>query len=136
MHVGDLSAQRADLEASVEGIRSAIAKMNRTCRELITAGALCLLCAVPTSAAWAADPPSVLRWAGDPEGGAPFVEADPARPDVVSGFDVDIAALLAGGLHRTPRFVMAIFCRPLEPRFKKLCGQILSSGSCSALALN
>jgi hypothetical protein len=26
--------------------------------------------------------------------------------------------------------------RPIEPRFKKLCGQILSSGSCSALALN
>jgi Transglycosylase SLT domain len=26
--------------------------------------------------------------------------------------------------------------RPLEPRFKKLCGQILSSASCSALALN
>lgn len=26
--------------------------------------------------------------------------------------------------------------RPLEPRFKKLCGQILQSASCSALALN
>lgn len=26
--------------------------------------------------------------------------------------------------------------RPMEPRFKKLCGQILSSGTCSALALN
>jgi hypothetical protein len=26
--------------------------------------------------------------------------------------------------------------RPLEPRYKKLCSQILSSGSCSALALN
>jgi transglycosylase-like protein with SLT domain len=26
--------------------------------------------------------------------------------------------------------------RPLEPRFKKLCEQILSSGTCSALALN
>jgi hypothetical protein len=26
--------------------------------------------------------------------------------------------------------------RPLEPRFKKLCGQILSSNSCSAFALN
>src|SRR5204863_1736479 len=50
-----------------------------------------------------------LRWAGDAEGGAPFVEADPARPDVVSGFDVDIAALLANGLHRTPRLVMITF---------------------------
>ena len=26
--------------------------------------------------------------------------------------------------------------RPLEPRYKKLCSQILSSGTCSALALN
>ena len=26
--------------------------------------------------------------------------------------------------------------RPLEPRYKKLCGQILSSNSCSAVALN
>jgi len=50
-----------------------------------------------------------FRWAGDAEGGAPFVEADPARPDAVSGFDVDIAALLARGLRRTPRFVMITF---------------------------
>ena len=26
--------------------------------------------------------------------------------------------------------------RPLEPRYKKLCEQILSSGTCSPLALN
>jgi polar amino acid transport system substrate-binding protein len=50
-----------------------------------------------------------FRWAGDAEGGAPFVEADPAHPDTVSGFDVDIAALLARGLHRSPRFVMITF---------------------------
>ena len=34
----------------------------------------------------AAEPPSVFRWAGDPEGGAPYVEADPAHPDEVVGF--------------------------------------------------
>ena len=50
-----------------------------------------------------------MRWAGDAEGGAPFVEADPARPDVVSGFDVDIASLLARGLRRVPRFVLISF---------------------------
>jgi polar amino acid transport system substrate-binding protein len=50
-----------------------------------------------------------LRWAGDAEGGAPFVEADPSRPDAVSGFDVDIAALLARGLRREPRFVLITF---------------------------
>src|SRR4029453_5116538 len=53
--------------------------------------------------------PSELRWAGDAEGGAPFVEADPSRPDEVVGFDVEIAALLAQGLGRTPRFVMITF---------------------------
>jgi polar amino acid transport system substrate-binding protein len=53
--------------------------------------------------------PTELRWAGDAEGGAPFVEADPARPDVLSGFDVEIAALLARGLRRVPRFVMITF---------------------------
>ena len=37
---------------------------------------------VRRSVSWgAAQPPRVLRWAGDPEGGAPFVEADPSHPD-------------------------------------------------------
>lgn len=46
-----------------------------------------------------------FRWAGDPEGGAPFVEADPSRPDALVGFDVEIAALLARSLGRSPEFV-------------------------------
>ena len=46
-----------------------------------------------------------LTWAGDPEGGAPFVEADPADPNKVTGFDVEIAELIARGLNRTPRFL-------------------------------
>ena len=50
-----------------------------------------------------------LRWAGDPEGGAPFVEADPSRPERVVGFDVEVAELLARGLGRTPRFVLISF---------------------------
>lgn len=47
----------------------------------------------------------VLRWGGDAEGGAPFVEADPANAAVVRGFDVEIAELLARGLSRRPQFV-------------------------------
>ena len=47
----------------------------------------------------------VLRWGGDAEGGAPFVEADPADASVVRGFDVEIAGLLARSLGRQPRFV-------------------------------
>jgi polar amino acid transport system substrate-binding protein len=46
-----------------------------------------------------------LRWGGDAEGGAPFVEADPADPSSVRGFDVEIAALIAQGLGRAPQFV-------------------------------
>ena len=49
--------------------------------------------------------PQELKWAGDPEGGAPFVEADPADPNKVTGFDVEIAELIAKGIQRTPRFL-------------------------------
>ena len=52
-----------------------------------------------------AGPPPVFRWAGDPEGGAPFVEADPNHPDSLVGFDVEIASLMARGLGRRPEFV-------------------------------
>lgn len=50
-------------------------------------------------------PAKQLRWGGDAEGGAPFVEADPADPSRVRGFDVDIAGMIAKGLGREPSFV-------------------------------
>jgi len=50
-----------------------------------------------------------LTWAGDPEGGAPYVEANPDNPDELVGFDVEIARLLARGLGRTPQFVFVTF---------------------------
>jgi polar amino acid transport system substrate-binding protein len=53
--------------------------------------------------------PPVLRWAGDPEGGAPYVEANPSNPDEVVGFDVDVATLLAHELGRTPQFLNVAF---------------------------
>ena len=56
-----------------------------------------------------AEPPSELRWGADAEGGAPIVEADPADPSKVRGFDVDVAAELANALGRTPRFVQVAF---------------------------
>ena len=55
------------------------------------------------------EPPGVLRWAGDAEGGSPFVEADPQRPERVTGFDVEIAELLAGELGRRPVFIQIAF---------------------------
>jgi len=47
-----------------------------------------------------------LVWGGDAEGGAPFVEADPANPARVRGFDVEVAERIARGLgRRGARFV-------------------------------
>ena len=56
-----------------------------------------------------AQPSGELRWGGDAEGGAPFVEADPANPARVVGFEVEVAQLLADGLGRRPRFVQVGF---------------------------
>jgi len=52
-----------------------------------------------------------MRWAGDPEGGAPYVEASPTDPDKLVGFDVEIAELLARGLGRVPQFVFVAFAQ-------------------------
>ncbi len=70
-------------------------------------GCLSLLFAL--AAVPAAQTPAELVWAGDSEGGAPYVEADPSRPDRVVGFEVEIAELLARGLARTPRFINITF---------------------------
>ncbi len=52
---------------------------------------------------------SPLRWGGDSEGGAPFVEADPNDPTKMVGFDVEIAELVARRLGREARFVQIAF---------------------------
>jgi polar amino acid transport system substrate-binding protein len=76
----------------------------RLCRRSVLTSIFCLLAVVAT-----AQSPAEFRWAGDAEGGAPFVEADPSHPDSIAGFDVEIAELLARGLRRVPRFVMITF---------------------------
>jgi len=63
--------------------------------------ALCILTALAVQHPTA----RVLVWGGDAEGGAPFVEADPADPSQVRGFDVEVADRIARGLGRTTRFV-------------------------------
>ena len=50
-----------------------------------------------------------LRWGGDAEGGAPFVEADPRDPSKLRGFDVEVAGEIAKGLGRQPEFVQVAF---------------------------
>ena len=62
-----------------------------------------------SSARSSSAPVSVLRWGGDAEGGAPFVEADPAHPDSMRGFDVSIAGMIARGLGREPEFVQVAY---------------------------
>ena len=56
-----------------------------------------------------ASSPGVLVWGGDAEGGAPYVEADPADPSRLRGFDVEVAEVLARGLDRRPRFLQVAF---------------------------
>ena len=51
----------------------------------------------------------ILRWGGDSEGGAPFVEADPNDPSKVEGFDVEVAEMIARELGRRPQFVQVAF---------------------------
>ena len=51
----------------------------------------------------------ILRWGGDAEGGAPYVEADPNDPSVLRGFDVEVAGQIAKGLGRKPQFVQVAF---------------------------
>jgi polar amino acid transport system substrate-binding protein len=78
-------------------------------RPFYFAFALCLLLVSAGHATLFSQTPPLLRWAGDAEGGAPFVEADPADPSRVIGFDVEVAELIAAGLGRAPRFVEVAF---------------------------
>lgn len=68
-----------------------------------------MLVAVPDTSLVAQSASQELTWGADAEGGAPFVEADPTRPERVVGFEVEVARLIADGLGRTPRFVQAGF---------------------------
>jgi polar amino acid transport system substrate-binding protein len=77
-------------------------------RRLVFIAAFAALVVYAPPLAWAGDT-DVLRWAGDPEGGAPYVEANPDNPDVLAGFDVEIAGLMARGLGRRPEFVLIQF---------------------------
>ena len=51
----------------------------------------------------------IFRWGCDPEGGAPYVEADQNDPSKVVGYEVDLAALIAKRLGLKPQFVSVQF---------------------------
>jgi polar amino acid transport system substrate-binding protein len=67
------------------------------------------IAAMLATAARGGQSPAVLRWGGDAEGGAPYVEADAADPTRVVGFDVEIAERIARQSVRTPSFVQVEF---------------------------
>ena len=79
--------------------------------ELIRIASLVVLatCVPPPVIAAPSQPSGEFRWAGDPEGGAPFVEANPNNPDELVGFDVEIADLIARGLGRNANFINITF---------------------------
>jgi polar amino acid transport system substrate-binding protein len=82
----------------------------RIARRLGTPLALAVCAAIwPAALVAAGIPQEILRWAGDPEGGAPFVQADPANPEKLAGFDVEIAELIAQRLGRRATFVNIAF---------------------------
>ena len=63
--------------------------------------ALCSSCVV-----WAETPSDLsISWGGDAEGGAPYEFQDPANPDRLIGFEVDIVQAIGRRLGRSTRFV-------------------------------
>jgi His/Glu/Gln/Arg/opine family amino acid ABC transporter permease subunit len=75
-------------------------------RFIVHRSSFIVLAAVLTAPAMAQQ---VLRWGGDSEGGAPYVEADPGNPAIVRGFDVEVADEIAKGLGRQAQFVQVQF---------------------------
>lgn len=65
------------------------------------------LAIAPSARAQDAQAAKVLRWGADPSGGAPFAFFDPADPERVIGFEVDIMHELARRLGRTPELFRA-----------------------------
>src|SRR6266545_3396358 len=101
---GDRS--RRSIRASYVQYRPPPQSMRLLC---LRGAALFVFLAVAHAATADAQSRPELRWGGDAEGGAPFVEADPNDPSRVVGFEVEVATLLAEGLGRVPRFVQVGF---------------------------
>lgn len=66
-----------------------------------------LAAAVPALAQAPAQAPAkpLLKYGGDATSGAPYTFTDPADPNLIEGFEVDIMNVLAPKMGRTPQFV-------------------------------
>src|SRR5436305_8241180 len=80
--------------------------MQRVIRFIVHRSSFIVLMALLASSAMGEQ---ILRWGGDSEGGAPYVEADPGNPSIVRGFDVEVADEIAKGLGRKAQFVQVQF---------------------------
>lgn len=55
-----------------------------------------------------------LRWGTDAQGGAPYVYQDPADPNRLTGFEAELAGMLAGKLGKKPQPVFGPWAQLLE----------------------
>jgi len=78
--------------------------LTKSIRCLCGALAALLLLTLATGSVRAQEQP-VLRWGADPSGGAPYVFADPARPDEYIGYEKEMVDALAAAMGRRPEFV-------------------------------
>ena len=107
-----LGCQWPNLKAKFLSLDKSLTVFRRNhVRALLKVASLAALTALVPVSVSAAPPERAAEflWAGDPEGGAPFVEADPTQPDKVVGFDVEIADLIARGLGRKAGFINVTF---------------------------
>jgi len=74
---------------------------------LLTQGLLARTAFAAPSALTRVQDAGVLRWGGDVQGGEPYVYADPANPEKLIGFEVDIAEALGKELGVRTEFVQA-----------------------------
>ncbi|MEI6670120.1 MAG: ABC transporter substrate-binding protein/permease [Acidobacteriota bacterium] len=81
-------------------------------RSLVGVVLLLVLCWPAAAGAQSPQPKAgagLFRWGCDPEGGAPYVEADPSDPSKVVGYEVDLAKLIAASFGLVPEFVPVQF---------------------------
>ena len=111
-------------------LRNPISPCSAACYTVIAACAVLCLLVSDLRAGTAKGGESEFVWAGDPEGGAPFVEANPQRPDDVAGFDVEVADLIARGLGRKAVFININFslkslaCKQRKTNFLPSLGEV------------
>ncbi|MEX0704796.1 MAG: ABC transporter substrate-binding protein/permease [Planctomycetales bacterium] len=74
----------------------------------------------------AGDERPLLRWGADREGGGPFIYPPEEDPGGIVGFEVDLAAALAGEIDRAPRFTQGQWDQLLAMLSRADCDVVLN----------